>query len=110
MFNDYKNYLLNNEIILKSQERFKTEAHILNTEEINRIARSSIGGKRSQTFDRIISYRNSSRVGKLFKTEQLEFCISNENKTKQSKRPYIPDHLYRILITGGSGLGKQMRY
>ena len=26
-FNDYKNCLLNNEIILKPQQRFKTEAH-----------------------------------------------------------------------------------
>ena len=26
-FNDYKNCLLNNEIILKSQKRFKSEAH-----------------------------------------------------------------------------------
>ena len=26
-FNDYKNCLLNNEIILKSQQRFKSEAH-----------------------------------------------------------------------------------
>ena len=26
-FNDYKNCLLNDEIILKSQERFKSEAH-----------------------------------------------------------------------------------
>ena len=31
----------------------------------------------------------------------------NENKTQlNSKWPYIPDHLYRILITGGSGSGK----
>ena len=28
----------------------------------------------------------------------------NENKTKHNKNwPYIPDHPYRILITGGSG-------
>ena len=31
----------------------------------------------------------------------------NENKTKHNKNwPYIPDHLYRILIIGGSGPGK----
>ena len=31
----------------------------------------------------------------------------NENKTEHNKNwPYIPDHLYRILITGGSGSGK----
>ena len=30
-----------------------------------------------------------------------------ENKTENNKNwPYIPDHLYSILITGGSGSGK----
>ena len=32
---------------------------------------------------------------------------TNENKIEHnSKWPYIPDHPYRILITGGSGSGK----
>ena len=32
---------------------------------------------------------------------------TNENKTKHNLLwPYIPDHLYRILIVGGSGSGK----
>ena len=32
---------------------------------------------------------------------------TNENKTKHNlKWPYIPDYLYRILITGASGSGK----
>ena len=31
----------------------------------------------------------------------------NENRTEYNKNwPYIPDHPYRILITGGSGSGK----
>ena len=33
--------------------------------------------------------------------------ITNENnKEHKEKSPGIPDHLYRILIIGGSGLGK----
>ena len=33
--------------------------------------------------------------------------ITNENnKEHNEKWPYIPDHLYRILIIGGSGSGK----
>ena len=32
---------------------------------------------------------------------------TKENKTEHNKKwPYIPDHLYRILIMGGSGSGK----
>ena len=55
-FNDYKDCLLNNEIILKSQQRFKTERHDVYTEEIDKIALSSNDDKRLQTFDRITSY------------------------------------------------------
>ena len=31
---------------------------------------------------------------------------ASENKTKHPKWPYIPDHLYRVLIIGGSGSEK----
>ena len=44
-FNDYKYCLLNNEIILKSQEGFKSEVHNVYTEEINKIALSCNDGK-----------------------------------------------------------------
>ena len=64
-FNDYKDCLLNNKIILKSQQRFKSEAHNVYTEEINKIALSSNDDKRLQTFDRITSYPyGTSAVGK----------------------------------------------
>ena len=52
-FNDYKNCLLNNEIILKSQQRFKSEANNVYNEEINKIALSSKDDKR---LDRITTY------------------------------------------------------
>ena len=38
---------------------------------------------------------------------------TSENRASiydKSKCPYIPDHLYRILIIEGSGSGKQMHY
>ena len=52
-FSDYKNCLLDNEIILKLQQRFKSEAHNIYTEEINKIALSSNDDKRLQSYDRI---------------------------------------------------------
>ena len=55
-FNDYKYCVLNNEIILKSQQRFKSEAHTVYTEEINKTALSSNDDKRLQTLDRITTY------------------------------------------------------
>ena len=63
-FNDYKNCLLNNEIILKSQERFKSEALNVYTEEINKIALSSNDDKRLQNFNRMISYLYGVNAGK----------------------------------------------
>ena len=55
-FNDYKDCLLNNETVLKSQQRFKSKRHDVYTEEINKIALSSNDDKRLQTFDKITSY------------------------------------------------------
>ena len=52
-FNDYKNCLFNNEILLKSQQRFRSEKHNIYIEEINKIALSSNNDKRLQIFDKI---------------------------------------------------------
>ena len=72
-FNDYKDCLLNNEIILKSQQRFKGERHNIYTEEMNKIALSSNDDKRLQTFDKITSYPYGTSAGKVCKTELLEY-------------------------------------
>ena len=66
-FNDYKDCLLNNEIILKSQQRFKSEAHNVYTEEVNKIALSSNDDKRLQTYDRVTSYPYGKVLGKYVK-------------------------------------------
>ena len=55
-FIDYKNCVLGDKIILKSQQIFKSEAHNICTEEINKIALSSNGDKRLQTYDKIKTY------------------------------------------------------
>ena len=70
-FNDYKYCLLNNEIILKSQQRFKSERHNVYTEEVNKIALSSNDDKRLQTFDRIVLYPYGASAGKVCKTQLL---------------------------------------
>ena len=70
-FNDYRDCLLNNKIVLKSQQRFKSEKHDVHTEEVNKIALSSNDDKRLQTFDRITSYPYGTSAGKVCKTELL---------------------------------------
>ena len=70
-FNDYKDCLLNNEIMLKSQQRFKSEIHNAYTEEFKKIALSSNNDKRLQTYDEITSYPYGTSAGKVCKTELL---------------------------------------
>ena len=70
-FNDYKDCLLNNETILKSQQRFNSERHDVYSEENSKIALSSNDNKRLQTFDRITSYPYGTSADKVCKTELL---------------------------------------
>ena len=56
MFENYKDCLFNAEVILKSQQRFRSDHHNVYTEEVNKIALSSNDNKRLQTFDRIETY------------------------------------------------------
>ena len=70
-FNDYKDCLLNNEIILQSQQRFKSERHDVYTKEINKIALSSNHDKRLQSFDRITSYPYGVSAGRVCQTGLL---------------------------------------
>ena len=59
--------------MLKSQERFQSEAHFLYTVKVKKIALSSNDDKRLQTFDRITSYPYCANAGKVWKTELLEY-------------------------------------
>ena len=77
-FIDYKDCLLNNEIILKLQQRFKSEAHNVCTEEIYKISLSSNDDKRLQNFDRITSYPYGTSAGKVCKTEMLSKLNIND--------------------------------
>ena len=55
-FKDYKNCLLKDEVILKSQQRFKSKGHNIHTENINKIALSNNDDKRIVSSDKITSY------------------------------------------------------
>ena len=53
MFEDYTNCLFNDRVILKQQQRFKSDYHSVCTEQINKIALSNNNDERLQTFDKI---------------------------------------------------------
>ena len=61
-FNDYKNCLLKDEVILKSQQTFISKKHDVYTENINKIALSNNDDKRIVSSDKITSYPYGYKV------------------------------------------------
>ena len=55
-FNDYKDCLLSDNVVLKSQQRFKSERHDVYTKNVTKIALSNNDNKRLLTFDKITTY------------------------------------------------------
>ena len=72
MFENYKACLLNDKILLKSQQSFKSDYHDVYTEEINKIALSSNDDKRLQTSDRIKTYPYGTNAFKVCGSEMLK--------------------------------------
>ena len=71
MFENYKDSLSNDRVILKSQQRFRSYDHKVYTEEVNKIALSSNDDKRLQTFDRITTYPYGMNAFKVCENEML---------------------------------------
>ena len=71
IFENYKDFLSNDKIILKLQQRFKSDHHKVYTEEINKIALSSNDDKRLQTSDRIKTYPYGTNAFKVCESEML---------------------------------------
>ena len=70
-FDDYKDSALKNKIILRSQQRFKSDHHNVFTEEINKVAISSNDDKRIQDFDGITTHAYGTPAIKLCESEIL---------------------------------------
>ena len=69
---NYKDCLFNDKIILKSQQRFKSDHHKVYTEEINKITLSSNDDNKLQTSDRIKTYPYGTNAFKVCESEMLE--------------------------------------
>ena len=69
MFKNSKDSLFNNKIILKSQQRFKSDHHKVYTEEVNKTALSSNDDKRLQTFDKVTTYPYGTNAFKVCESE-----------------------------------------
>ena len=56
MFENHRDSLFNDKIILKSQQVLRSDCRNVYTKEINKIVLSSTDDKRLQTFDKITKY------------------------------------------------------
>ena len=61
-------------IILKSQQRFKSDYDNLYAKQVNKVALSSNDDIRLQTFDKITTYPDGTNAFKTWKGEMLSKC------------------------------------
>ena len=71
MLENYKDCLLNDKILLISQQSFKSDYHEVYIEEINKIPLSSNDDRRLQTSDRIKTYPYGKNAFKVCESEML---------------------------------------
>ena len=71
MFENYTDCVFNDKIILKSQQRFKSDHHKVHTEEFNKIALSSADDKRLEAFNKIETYRYGTPAVKVCESEMM---------------------------------------
>ena len=76
----WKLQMLNDKIILKKQQAFRSDHHNVHTVEINKIAVSSNDDKRLQTSDKITTYPCGTNAFKVCKSEMMMVrgnCVKN---------------------------------
>ena len=96
MFENYKDSLFNDKIILRSQQRFRSDHHRVYTEEVNKIALSSNDDKRIQTFDKVTTYPYGTNVFAVCKNEML---LKNKVMCDQVKNRLEEEILVSIMIS-----------
>ena len=74
-FKNYVDALFNDDVIIKSQQRFRSDHHEVYTEEVNKIALSSNDDKRIQTIEKVTTFPYGTNV---FKTCENEMLLKNK--------------------------------
>ena len=75
IFENYKDCLLNNKNVYRSQQRFTSYNHDVYTEEVNKIALNSNDDKRLQRYDKITTYPYRTNAFKVRESEMLKVKI-----------------------------------
>ena len=71
MFENYKDVLFNDKIIIRLQQRFRSYNHKVYAEEGNKIALSSNDDKRIQIYDKVTTFPYGTNVFKVCESEML---------------------------------------
>ena len=85
-FKNYVDALFNDEVIIRSQQRLRSDHHRVYTEEINKIALSSNNDKRIQTFDKVTTFPYRTNVFKVCENEMLLKTIKHKHRKKKKKK------------------------
>ena len=70
-FKNFADALFNDEVIIRSQQRFRSDHHRVCTGEVNKIALSSNDDKRIQTFDKVATFLYGTNAFKVCENEML---------------------------------------
>ena len=96
MFENYKDSFFNDKIILRLQQRSRSDHHNVYTEEVNKIILSSNDDKRIQTFDKVTTYPYGTNVFAVCKNKML---LKNKVMCDQVKhRSALMDRFKNISI------------
>ena len=95
-FKTYKDSLLNNQIIIKSQHRFRSDHHKVYTEEVNKIVLSSNDDKRIQTFDRITTYPYGTNTFKVCENEMRYVILKNKSQALTNESQILRNELQTL--------------
>ena len=74
MYENYKDWVFNDKIILQPQQGFRSDNHEVHRKNLNKTVLSSNGGKRLQTFDRVTRYLHGTNILKVCESEMLKVC------------------------------------
>ena len=105
MFENYKDSFFNDKIILRLQQRSRSDHHNVYTEEVNKIILSSNDDKRIQTFDKVTTYPYGTNVFAVCKNEML---LKNKVMCDQVKRRLETDDYLSALMDRSKNLRRNI--
>ena len=92
-FKNHADSLFNDELIIRSQQRFRSDHHKVYTEEVNKIALSSNDDKRIQAFDKVTTFPYGTNTFKVCDNEMLlkKLIEHDEDSTEDKDKTSTED-------------------